>query len=184
MSAMYVPSKIFLTRGVGRHKEKLASFEMALRDGGIAQFNLVRVSSIYPPGCKFVKPEKGLAEMRPGQVVHVVMSEASTNEPRRLMAASVGVAIPRDINQFGYLSEHHSFGQTQQKAGDYAEDLAAEMLATVMGVEFDADKSWDEKREIWRISGKFVRTANITQTALGDKDGHWTTTIAAAILIP
>ena len=58
------------------------------------------------------------------------------------------------------------------------------MLATVLGVEFDPDKSWDEKREIWRISGKFVRTANITQTALGDKDGHWTTTIAAAILIP
>jgi len=181
---MYVPRRIFLTRGVGRHKEKLASFEMALRDGGIAQFNLVRVSSIYPPGCKFVKPEKGLAEMKAGQVVHVVMSEAATNEPRRLMAASVGVAIPRDINQFGYLSEHHSFGQTQQKAGDYAEDLAAEMLATVMGVEFDADKSWDEKREIWRISGKFVRTANITQTALGDKGGRWTTSIAAAILIP
>ena len=181
---MYVPSRIFLTRGVGRHPEKLASFEMALRDAGIAQFNLVRVSSIYPPGCKFVKPDVGLKEMRAGAIVHVVMSEVATNEPRRLMAASVGVAIPRDGNQFGYLSEHHSFGQTRQKAGDYAEDLAAEMLATVMGVSFDPNKSWDEKREIWRISGKFVRTMNLTQTALGDKDGQWTTAIAAAVLIP
>ena len=168
---MYIPSKIFLTRGVGRHREKLSSFEMALRDCGIAQFNLVRVSSIYPPGCKFVKPEKGLAEMKPGQIVHVVMSESATNEPRRLIAASVGVAIPKDSGQFGYLSEHHSCGQTSQKAGDYAEDLAAEMLATVMGVEFDPDKSWDEKREIWRIIGKFVRTANCTQAALGDNTG-------------
>jgi arginine decarboxylase len=181
---MYVPRKIFLTHGVGRHREKLSSFEMALRDSGIAHFNLVRVSSIYPPGCKFVRLQEGLAEMKPGQIVHVVLSEAATNEPRRLMAASVGVAIPRDVNQFGYLSEHHSFGETSQKAGDYAEDLAAEMLATVMGVNFDPDKSWDEKREIWRISGKFVRTANVTQTALGDKDGKWTTVIAAAILIP
>ncbi|HOC69659.1 MAG TPA: arginine decarboxylase, pyruvoyl-dependent [Candidatus Hydrogenedentes bacterium] len=181
---MYIPSKIFLTRGVGRHREKLSSFEMALRDCGIAQFNLVRVSSIYPPGCKFVKPEKGLAEMKPGQIVHVVMSESATNEPRRLIAASVGVAIPKDSGQFGYLSEHHSCGQTGQKAGDYAEDLAAEMLATVMGVEFDPDKSWDEKREIWRISGKFVRTANCTQAALGDKDGRWTTVISAAVLVP
>jgi arginine decarboxylase len=181
---MYIPSKIFLTRGVGRHREKLSSFEMALRDCGIAQFNLVRVSSIYPPGCKFVKPVKGLAEMQPGQIVHVVMSEVATNEPRRLIASSVGVAIPRDPRQFGYLSEHHSFGQTRQKAGDYAEDLAAEMLATVLGVEFDPEKSWDEKREIWRISGKFVRTANITQAALGDKNGLWTTVISAAVLVP
>lgn len=181
---MYVPSRIFLTRGVGRHREKLSSFEMALRACGIAQFNLVRVSSIYPPGCKFIKPEKGLAEMKPGQIVHVVLSEAATNEPRRMLAASVGMAIPRDDKQFGYLSEHHSFGETAQKAGDYAEDLAAEMLATVLGVEFDPDKSWDEKREIWRISGKFVRTANITQAALGDKDGRWTTVISAAVLLP
>jgi len=181
---MYIPSKIFLTRGVGRHREKLSSFEMALRDCGIAQFNLVRVSSIYPPGCKFVKPEKGLAEMKPGQIVHVVMSESATNEPRRLIAASVGVAIPKDSGQFGYLSEHHSCDQTGQKAGDYAEDLAAEMLATVLGVEFDPDKSWDEKREIWRISGEFVRTANCTQAALGDKDGRWTTVISAAVLVP
>ena len=181
---MYVPSKIFLTQGVGRHREKLSSFEMALRDCGIAQFNLVRVSSIYPPGCKFVTPAKGLAVMKAGQIVHVVMSEASTNEPRRLLAASVGVAIPRDSNQFGYLSEHHSFGQTRQKAGDYAEDLAAEMLATVLGVTFDPSKSWDEKREIWSISGKIVRTANSTQVALGDKDGLWTTVISAAVLIP
>lgn len=181
---MYVPTRLFLTRGVGRHREKLSSFEMALRNCGIAQFNLVRVSSIYPPGCKIVRMDKGLAEMKPGQIVHVVMSEVATNEPRRLMASAVGVAIPRDAHQFGYLSEHHSYGQTQKKAGDYAEDLAAEMLATVMGVKFDMNKSWDENREIWRISGKIVRTMNVTQTALGDKDGLWTTVLAAAVLIP
>lgn len=173
-----------MTRGVGRHREKLASFEMALRDAGIAQFNLVRVSSIYPPGCHRVKPEAGLRELKPGQILHIVISEAATNEPSRLMAASVGLAIPKEPNQFGYLSEHHSFGQTRLKAGDYAENLAAEMLATVMGVKFDPDKSWDEKAEIWKISGKFVTTTNITQTALGAKDGRWTTVVAAAVLIP
>lgn len=181
---MYVPTRIFLTHGVGRHREKLTSFELALRDCGIAQFNLVRVSSILPPGCKFVKPDKGLAEMKAGQIVHVVLSEASTNEPRRLIAASVGVAVPRDPGQFGYLSEHHSYGETGDKAGDYAEDLAAEMLATVLGLQFDPDKSWDEKREIWSISGKIIRTANITKAALGDKDGRWTTVLSAAVLVP
>jgi arginine decarboxylase len=181
---MYVPSKVLFTRGRGLHREKLASFEMALRAAGIAQFNLVRVSSIFPPGCKIVHGARELAALQAGQIVNVVMSEASTNEPGRQVAASMGVAVPRDPHQFGYLSEHHSYGETMTRAGDYAEDLAAEMLATVMGVEFDPEKSWDEKREIWRISGKFVRTANVTQSARGNKDGLWTTVLAAAVFIP
>ena len=181
---MYVPSKLFLTRGVGVHREKLASFEMALRSAGIAHFNLVEVSSIYPPSCKIVQRKQGLNELSPGQIVHAVLAKASTNEPRRLLASSIGVAIPKDPKQFGYLAEYHGFGVTDSRAGEYAEDLAAQMFATVIGVEFDPDKSWDEKKEIWRISGKFLRTRHITQSALGNKDGQWTTTIAAAVLLP
>ncbi len=180
----YVPRRVFLTRGVGKHKEKLASFEEALRKAGIAHLNLVRVSSIFPPRCKLISRKEGLSLIRPGQVTFVVMSDNATNEPHRLVAASVGVAIPKDPDSYGYLSEHHSFGQREDVAGDYAEDLAASMLATVLGVEFDPDASWDEKKEIWRISGKIVRTRNITQTAIGDKEGLWTTVVAAAVLLP
>lgn len=174
---------MFLTRGVGRHREKLTSFEMALRDAGIAQFNLVRVSSIFPPHCKYIPRKEGLRLLKPGQIVFCVMSENATNEPHRLIAASVGVSIPKDPNQYGYLSEHHSFGETDTRAGDYAEDLAASMLATILGVEFDPNASYDERKEIWRISGKIVRTRNITQSAIGDNRRLWTTVLACAVLI-
>jgi arginine decarboxylase len=180
---MYVPSKMFLTKGVGKHKEKLTSFEMALRNAKIASFNLVGVSSIYPPHCKMVSLEAGLRELMPGQITYVVMSKNSTNEPNRLIAASVGVAIPVNKNMYGYLSEHHSFGETENRAGEYAEDLAATMLATVLGVDFDPDSSWDAKKEQWKISGKIVRTRNTTQSAIGDKNGLWTTVVAACILL-
>jgi len=181
---MYVPTKIFFTRGVGMHPEKLTSFEMALRDALIAHLNLVRVSSILPPKCKIISRKEGSKLLVPGQVTHVVLAEAATNEPRRLLASSVGIAIPRDSAQFGYLSEYHGFGVTDKKAGDYAEDLAAEMFATVCGLKFDPDRSWDEKREIWKISGVLLRTRNVTQSALGNKNGWWTTTVAAAVLVP
>ncbi len=181
---MYVPSKMFLTKGVGKHKEKLTSFEMALRNARIAQYNLVSVSSIYPPRCKMVSVDVGLKDLLPGQIAYVVMSKNSTNEPNRLIAASVGVAIPANKSFYGYLSEHHSYGETENKAGEYAEDLAATMLATVLGVDFDPDSSWDDKKEIWKISGKIVRTRNITQSAVGDKHGIWTTVVAASVLLP
>lgn len=176
-----VPKKVFFTKGVGVHKEKLTSFEMALRDAGIEKFNLVTVSSIFPPQCKKVSKDEGLKELSPGEVVFCVMSRNETNEPNRLIASSVGVAIPSENGTYGYLSEHHSFGETDAKAGDYAEDLAASMLATTLGVEFDSNQSWDEREQIYKMSGKIVKSANVTQSALGNKDGLWTSVISVAV---
>ena len=157
---------------------------MALRDAGLAPFNLVYVSSIFPPNCKLISRVQGQKQLYPGQIVFSVVSSNATNEPHRLIAASIGLAIPADRSSYGYLSEHHSFGEKEDVAGDYAEDLAAEMLATTQGVEFDPDRSWDEKREIWKISNKIVKSTSITKTAVGNKDGLWTTVVTGAIFIP
>lgn len=180
----FVPSRIFLTKGVGRHREKLNSFELALRSAGIANFNLVRVSSIFPPGCKIINKKDGLGQLETGQIVYCVLSENSSNEPNRLMAASIGVAIPADRTHHGYLSEHHSFGQTEKVAGDYAEDLAAEMLATTLGIEFDPDTGYDELREFYKIDGRIINSRNITQSSIGDKTHMWTSVLAAAVFLP
>jgi arginine decarboxylase len=181
---MIIPKKIFLTKGVGKHKEKLASFDAALRDAGIAPFNIVRVSSILPPGAKILSKFKGLQYLSPGEIIYAVISQCDTNEPHRLIAASIGVAVPAERNQYGYLSEYHSYGETEPKAGDKAEDLAAQMLATTLGVPFDPDASYDERKELWKISTKIVKTMNITQTAIGDKYVLWTTVLSAAVLVP
>jgi len=178
-----VPRRVFLTRGVGKDREKLTSFERALRNANIAQFNLVSISSIFPPGCRLVSKAEGLSYLNPGQVCFTVISRNSTNEPHRLITASVGLAIPRDPTQYGYLAEHASCGETDEKASDYAEDLAATMLATILGVEFDPDSSYDEKKEIWRLSNQIVRTTSITQSAVGDKNGLWTSVVAAAVFV-
>ncbi len=176
-----IPNSAFITKGVGKHKEKLTSFEMALRNAGIEAFNLVKVSSIFPPNCKLISRTNGLKMLSPGQIVFVVMSENTTNEPNRLIAASAGLALPKKQNFHGYISEHHSFGEKETVAGDYAEDLAAYMLATTLGAPFDPDKSYDEQKDIWKISGHQVKTRNITQTAVGDKNGLWTTVLAAVV---
>jgi arginine decarboxylase len=178
-----VPKKVFFTKGVGVHKERLASFEMALRVAGLAHCNLVLVSSIYPPACKIISKEEGLKLLLPGEIVFAVYDRESNNEPNRLIAASIGLAIPADSSMHGYLSEHHSFGETDERAGEYAEDLAASMLATTLGIEFDPELDWDEREQLFKMSGKIVRTTNITQSAVGNKDGLWTTVFAAAVFI-
>ena len=184
MLPSFVPKKLFFTRGVGIHRHKLQSFEEALRKAGIAHLNLVEVSSIMPPHAKFVSRKSGLEEVSPGQIIFTVLARGETNEPNRLVSASVGLAAPADQSHYGYLSEHHSFGETERKCGDYTEDLAASMLASTLGIEFDPDTDYDERKEIFRMSGRIVRTRSITQSARGNKDGLWTTVVAAGVLLP
>jgi arginine decarboxylase len=178
-----VPKKVFFTKGVGKHKQQLQSFELALRSAGIEKSNIVNVSSIIPPNCKILTREKGIERLQPGQITYCVMSRNSTNEANRLIGAAIGVATPRKENSYGYISEHHSYGESSKKIGDYAEDLAASMLATTLGLEFDPDKAWDERKQEYKMSGRFVRTQSITQTATGDKNGLWTTVIAVAVFL-
>ena len=180
---MLLPKKMFFTKGVGNHKAELRSFEMALRDAGIHNCNLVHVSSILPPECKVISKNEGLKDLYPGMITFTVMSRCTSNEPHRLIAASVGCAVPADPHAYGYLSEHHAFGQNEKVSGDFAEDLAVEMLASTLGLEFDEDKSWDENKAIYQLHDKIVRTTNITQTAIIGTEGNYATVVAAAVFL-
>ena len=178
-----VPQKMFLTKGVGVHKDKLSSFELSLRDAGIEKCNLVYVSSILPPGCKIITRKKGLKLLSPGQITFCVMARSETNEANRLISAAIGMAMPKDRDSYGYLSEQHSYGQTAKVSGDYAEDLAATMLASTLGIPFDPDQAWDERKQVYRASGHIFKTKNTCQSYEGHKSGLWTTVISAAVFI-
>ncbi len=178
-----VPKQVFFTKGVGKHATRLQSFELALRKAGIEKCNLVRVSSILPPDCKIIPKSRGLTALEPGQITFVVLAEASTNEPSRMVGAGIGVAQPAQGHQYGYISEHHGFGIRQQRLADMVEDMAATMLATTLGIEFDPETAYDERKEIYRMSGKIVRSRSCVQTAEGDRNGRWTTVVSAAVFL-
>ncbi len=57
------------------------------------------------------------------------------------------------------------------------------MLAATQGIELDPDKAYDERREIYKAKGLVVRTRDNVQTAEGDKNGRWTTVVAAAVFV-
>ena len=182
-AAPMAPREVFFTKGVGRHKNRLQSFELALRQAGIEKGNLVRVSSIFPPACKIIPRGRGLARLQPGQITFCVLAEASTNEPSRLVGAGVGLAVPADGSHYGYISEHHGYGMREDRLEDFVEDMAATMLATTLGIPFDPDVDYDQRREIYKMSKQIVRTQATVQTAEGDKDGVWTTVLAAAVFL-
>ena len=176
-----VPTCFFLTSGVGIHREQLTAFELALRDADIEQQNLVTVSSILPPGCEQVKRENGVSTLRPGEITFCVMARTETNEPGRRIHSSIGLARPTDPAMYGYISEHHGFGMTGEESGDYAEDLAATMLASTLGIEFDPNAAWDERKRTYQTSNLIISSSSMTAAAHGDATGRWTCAVAAAV---
>ena len=177
----FIPKKLFLTCGVGIDKQKLTSFEMALREAGIAHLNLVKVSSILPPHCEVIEKNEGLKLLKPGEITFVVLAEMATMEAGRRMVTSVGLARPADPSKYGYLSEHHAFGETKLEAGDYAEDLAATMLATTLGIPFDIDKDYNERKDQYMMGKQIVDSTSITKATEAANGKVWTTVISAAV---
>jgi arginine decarboxylase len=176
-----VPKEVFFTSGVGKHKHKLQSFELALRDAGIEICNLVTVSSIFPPGCRIIPRAKGITRLLPGQITFCVLARCETDEPNRLVSSAIGLAIPSSGEHYGYISEYHGYGMKKQACADLVEDMAATMLATTLGIEFNPDTAYDERKEIYRMSRKIISTRSEVQTAEGDKNGLWTTVVSAAV---
>jgi arginine decarboxylase len=160
---------------------------MALFDAGLGAQNVQLLApagcAIFPPQAELVSRRDGLDSLEPGEVVVAMLAEHATREPNRLLTASIGLAAPVDRALHGCLATRVAFGETEEQAGAGAEELAAEMLATSLGIDFELETVWDEKRELYRVAGTVVRTANVTQAALGDARGWWTTTIAGAILL-
>ncbi len=175
------PTQVFLTRGVGVHRHALTAFEFALRDADIEQQNLVSVSSILPPRCEMIPRETGVETLSPGEITYCVLARAETNEPGRLIHASIGLARPRDPTLYGYISELHGFGMTAEASGETAEDLAASMLASTLGIDLDPELSWNERKQRYEHSELIVESLSLTAAATGDPRGQWTCAVAAAV---
>ena len=178
---MLLPKKIFFTRGIGRGETQLQSFEHALRDADIAPYNLVSVSSMLPPYAEIIDKSEGIKLLSYGQILFTVLARNSSNELNRMISSAIGFAVPADRGKWGYLSEHHSFGQTENDSGHFAEKLAAEMLASTMGL--DEHLTWDENKNEYVLDDKILTTKNIAATTVVLKPDEWATVIAAAVLV-
>jgi arginine decarboxylase len=175
-----VPTRVFFKKGMGSPRKELRSYQLALK--GDERVLDLRTIEHLPPKCKIIPKDEGVKLIAPGSIAFCVMARLASNELRRLIASSIGCAIPADKGTYGYLSEHHSYGQTDEYAGDFAEDMAASMLASTLGVEFDETANWDEKEQVFKISGEIIRTFNVTQSAVISAKG-WTTVLSSAVFL-
>ena len=104
--------------------------------------------------------------LRPGDITFCVLARSETNQFGRLVYASLGLARPADPDMYGYISELHGYGMTAEASGEQAEDLAATMLASTLGLEFDPDAAWNERKQIYEHGSLIIDSTSITATAV------------------
>ncbi|NMC51251.1 pyruvoyl-dependent arginine decarboxylase [Candidatus Kuenenbacteria bacterium] len=180
-----IPSEVFFTRGWGNGRSKDISRRLALRAAGIGDYNIVNVDdAILPPKCKVISRFAGLSKLRRGEFIFCVLSCSSDSEPNRLVSSAVGWAWTPDTEQDGFVSRCALNGQTGIKTGDEAEDLAATMLASNLGIEFDPEKAWREREETYQAAGQDIRTSRLFQSRrCGPDKNIWTTVVTAAVFL-
>jgi arginine decarboxylase len=113
-----VPTRMFLTSGVGVHERQINASDLAFREAGIGERNRVQVSSMIPPGCALISRKEGVKLLEGGQILFAVLAPAETIEPDQRIAAAVALAIPDD-DRTGCIAEVYSqegIGKTADQA--------------------------------------------------------------------
>lgn len=180
-----IPSKYFLTKGVGTHEKELRAKGNALREAGVETCNLVKISSIIPPGCKRISKEEGCALLKKGQIAFAVIAMSQTNEPGQMISAAIGLAQPKDEKMHGYLAEvEESVGHTAEDAVQDAEEMAIENLVMAFGQQdFDGNSVWEKEQKEYKVQGHEFDVDNIVSSTKGSPGNVYTVVIAIAIMI-
>lgn len=117
--------KIFLSSGIGSGPTKLAAFDSALNHAGIANYNLIRLSSVIPPNTEIVEGET-IAGIW-GDRLYVVMAEMRVDTPNTEAWAGVGWVQEKESGK-GLFVEHEGNSE-QTVVQDIKQSLTA-LMAT------------------------------------------------------
>ncbi|HOB10119.1 MAG: arginine decarboxylase, pyruvoyl-dependent [Acetomicrobium sp.] len=107
-----IPTKFSLVVGHGEGDKKLTAFDAALLDAGIGNMNLLRVSSVLPPGCIF----EGVFQLPAGSLLPIAYGSLTSDVPGEIISAAIGVGIPEDPSSFGMIMEFSGFCKANEAA--------------------------------------------------------------------
>lgn len=167
---MIVPRRVFLTAGQGQHSDRIHAFELALREAGIEQCNLVPVSSVLPPECRIVDREEGTSALVPGAITFCVMARDESHCEGAPLSASVCIAVPKDRSRHGYIGECAGNGRAPEEVDAAARELAQGMMATSSDI--------DTSR-----ADEICAAAPTISCVTRSKDGVWNVAVAVAVFL-
>ncbi|MFL5560997.1 MAG: pyruvoyl-dependent arginine decarboxylase [Gemmatimonadaceae bacterium] len=175
----WVPSRVFFVSGVGVHAQERVAFQHAMRAAGVADSNLVKVSSVIAPGCQIIPAAEGRSLLRPGNIVHAVVGTAKTDEPHQRVTTALAWAKPARRGVPGYIAEIEedmAKGKSEKSAMEQVAAEVLEILAMRLRVKVDAERLWSRRgrSRTVRMGGTDVQVGALCASAVGpeERDGE------------
>lgn len=112
--------------GVGASESALVSFDKALLNSGVGNYNLVRLSSILPAKCQKV----GKVDLTEGSLLPTAYSTISSNNLGDILVSVIGVGFPVNKDKVGVIMEYSAIGKTANEAVDILKNMIVEAFET------------------------------------------------------
>lgn len=132
-----IASKYVIRCGVGRSDNYLPSFDKALLEAGVGNYNLVRLSSILPAKCKRVE----YIDLPEGSLLPTAYATETSDVCGETVTSVIGVGIPKDENSVGVIMEYSCKGFSARK------NIAMHVLEHMIKEAFDI-RGWELKEII------------------------------------
>jgi arginine decarboxylase len=157
-----------------------------MRQAGVAECNLVKVSSILPPGTRIISRDEGVGLLRPGNIVFAIIAQAETDEPHQRITPAIAWANPDRRGMPGYIAEVEEdlcHGKTDRTAADEVGEEAITILAEKLRTKVDPKQKWDRRKTSTRIGSTNVETGWLAASIEGPEERDGEKQFAAAIVL-
>jgi arginine decarboxylase len=178
---------VFFVSGVGVHSQERVAVQHAMRDAGVADCNLLKVSSVIAPGCQIISAAEGRSFLRPGNVVFAVVGTAQTDEPHQRVTTALAWAKPARRGVPGYiaeLEEEMAKGKSEKTAVAQVAAEVLEILAMRLRVTVDAERLWARRgrSRTVRMGGTTVQVGALCASAV-DPEARDGERLTAAVFV-
>jgi arginine decarboxylase len=183
-----MPTRVFFTSGTAVHTTQRGAMQRAMNDAGVGECNLVKTSSVIPPGCEIITRERGLRLLRAGNIVHAVIAQGQTSEPHQRVTPALCWAQPEDSELPGYIAEVEedlTMGKNPKTATDEAGEALLTIMAEKAAARVDARKLWAERgrdRHV-RVGRVELRVGSMAVSAIGPESQNGTQQYAVAAVL-
>lgn len=125
----YLAKEYCISTGLGVSYKRLPSFDKALLDAGVGNYNLVRLSSILPAKCKEVPVNVLKYLVKEGSLLPVAYSTISSSQYGQMLVSTIGVGIPKDDENVGVIMEFSALDMTEEKALEILREMISEAFS-------------------------------------------------------
>lgn len=181
-----IPTKAYFCKGIGTHKEDKNALDAASREASIGRLNLVKVSSILPPGLQWIDRPTFDGMVSPGEILHAIESVTISNVPGQVVTSCIARVRPWDKTKTGYVTEiEYVPGILPDAMRERVETMALQLFADEIGLsDFTAADVWVLGKSTYEIGGHKVELDSMTASGVCNMDGDYTAAIVMVVLLP